>query len=117
MGLYSIHRLCNLYTPNSATALVHAVKNDDLDIVRDLITIGKVDLNLAQFNGDSALHVAIERQNRFIVQLLVDAEANVFAKNRDDQTCLEVAQAKPSRKIEAILRKSLDIMKTYERFI
>jgi uncharacterized protein len=82
-----------LIAQNAALAerrLVDAVKLADSTAVRALLET-HADVNLAQEDGTTALHWAVEGDNQAIVDLLLHAGANVAAANRYGATPLWLA--------------------------
>ena len=68
--------------------IIFATKSGNVDSVVELISAG-VNVNLADTNdGNTALHLA---NNFQVVKLLVDAEADVNAKNKNGDTPLHIA--------------------------
>ena len=79
--------------PHSQSAtppLVEAVRNQDHDAVRALLT-GQVDVNAPQPDGATALHWAVHREALDTVELLIGAGADVNAVNDLGMTPLVMA--------------------------
>src|SRR5690349_8340395 len=70
--------------------LVNAVKNNDLKVVRSLLT-QHVDVNAPEPDGSTALHWAAQRNNLEIADLLIAAGANAKATTRYNITPLFLA--------------------------
>ncbi len=70
--------------------LVEAVKAADVAAVRAMLT-ARVDVNMAEPDGTTALHWAADSDNTGLVELLVRAGANVRATNRYGVTPLWLA--------------------------
>jgi hypothetical protein len=95
--------------PNSAgfTPLLLAVASKKpLDSVRALVEAG-ADVNLSDENGNGPLHYAIDSPP--IAQLLINAGANVFAKNADGKSPIDRA-----REMEGT---ALDVLQSAERHV
>jgi ankyrin repeat protein len=82
--------------------LTHAVKSGDVAAVRALLK-QRVDVNVADADGTTALHYAIQRNDADTVDLLVRAGANVKAVNRYGIAPLQVAATTGSAAIFATL--------------
>jgi ankyrin repeat protein len=70
--------------------LVEAVKRGDVNAVRSLLS-QHVDANVSEADGSTALHVAAQRDNLEIADLLIAAGANVKAATRYNITPLALA--------------------------
>ncbi len=68
-------------TPADDAALLDAARRGDVAAVRSALSDG-ADLNAAEGDGLTALHIAAEQGNSQIARLLIDARANVEAKTR-----------------------------------
>jgi len=68
---------------NLGESLIGAVRNIDLNKIEELINSG-VDLNYQDSNGDTALIWAVANDNFVIVELLIDAGANLFLRSKYD---------------------------------
>jgi ankyrin repeat protein len=78
------------------SALIRAVEHRDRVAVSALLDKG-ANVNTAEGDGTTALHVAAEANDLELIGLLLDAGAAVSAANRFDVTPLELAAANGSR--------------------
>lgn len=80
----------NAVDEDGATALMHAVWQQDPEVVRLLISVG-ADVNAADKDGNTALMAAVEDGNSLgIVKDLLAAGADAGAKNADGDTALDL---------------------------
>src|SRR5262249_22848847 len=70
--------------------LADAVMNRNKDAVRSLLQ-RKVDVNVPQVDGTTALHWAVRQDDLDTVDLLIRAGANVSAANRDGVVPMQLA--------------------------
>ena len=68
------------------TPLILACKHDHLDLVKVLVQVEEVEINLANFNGETALHVACADHMIPIVTTLLSFGADVSCKNKIGHT-------------------------------
>ena len=68
-----------------------AAHSGHTDTVRYLAGLPEVDLNQQSGDGHTALHFAVERENPDVVQVLIDAGANIEIKNNEGRSPLQVA--------------------------
>jgi uncharacterized protein len=88
--------------------LIDAVKNNDATTVRSLIA-QRVDINLTESDGSTALHWAAQRDNLEIAGLLLAAGANARAANRYNVTPLFLAATNGNAAIvERLLQAGAD---------
>lgn len=73
------------------TPLMRAVSGSDADTVRVLLTEGKPDLEAAEENGATALHIAAGEGQVELVRLLLAAGADPAARDGDGRTPADVA--------------------------
>ncbi|CAG9763780.1 unnamed protein product [Ceutorhynchus assimilis] len=73
------------------TALHLAALNNHVEVAEQLVLHGKADMDLQNVNLQTALHLAVERQHRQIVRLLVREGANLNIANKDGDTPLHEA--------------------------
>lgn len=90
----------NLQNSEGETALHHAVLLGNLDTIKALIDAG-AGLNIHANNGDTPLGNAVSsRKSLELVEILLNAKADVNAKNRDD--CTTIFLAAKSASLEVI---------------
>ena len=77
----------------------------DRDAIRLLLAQG-ADINRADANGDTALHLAVSRDYRVVVKHLINAGADVNAVNGAGATPLGLALEKGSPEIGDMLRRN-----------
>eukprot|EP01122_Echinamoeba_exundans_P013977 TRINITY_DN6229_c0_g1_i1.p1 TRINITY_DN6229_c0_g1~~TRINITY_DN6229_c0_g1_i1.p1 ORF type:complete len:781 (-),score=153.69 TRINITY_DN6229_c0_g1_i1:97-2439(-) len=73
------------------SALIYAVQNGHNTIAKELITYDAELLTLATVSGATPLHVAVQVDRKDMVELLLDAGANVNAKKGDGDSPLHIA--------------------------
>ena len=74
-----------------ATCLILAGCFGHTDIVRYLVGLPEVDLNHQDSNNCTALHVAVESKHADVVQVLIDAGADIEMKTNKGHSPLDVA--------------------------
>ncbi|MFN3453747.1 MAG: ankyrin repeat domain-containing protein, partial [Pseudobdellovibrio sp.] len=95
----------NLQNMNKQTALMSAVVNSKTDIAKELLKTD-ADPNIMDNNGQSPLHMSVERNNEDLVEAIVQNKlTNINIKNRYGKTALERAQQKENLNIINILKK------------
>ena len=88
--------------------LIEAIKRADTKAVRALLQ-QRMDVNIAEEDGTTALHWAANREDLGTVNLLIDAGANVKATNRYGVTPLAVACTRGNAAIiERLLKAGTD---------
>ena len=86
-------------------ALVWAVRHDRADLVR-LLLDEDIDIDAAEVSQRenlSALHLAVERQNRDLVALLISREAHVNETTEEGKTPLHLAASNGNESIAKVL--------------
>ena len=71
-------------------------------------------MNVQNQRGDTALHLAAYRGFKEIVQVLVEAWADPFAKNGQSKTPLQEAQSQQHSAVADILQKYMESLGTDE---
>ncbi len=94
--------VCVTGTAGAQSPLVDAIKAGDTAGVRALID-KRVDVNAAEADGTTPLHLAVDRDAPDIVQMLVRAGANVKAANRYGATPLWLASVNGNARTMAML--------------
>ena len=94
--------VCVTGTAGAQSRLVDAIKAGDTAGVRVLIDT-RVDVNAAEADGTTPLHLAVDRDAPDIVQMLVRAGANVKAANRYGATPLWLASVNGNARTMAML--------------
>jgi ankyrin repeat protein len=83
----------NVKDKKGGTALLYAVTNGHLDVVK-LLVEGRANPNSQDRYGDTALHYASISDNMAIIQYLVErAGSDPSVKNSDGKTALDIARA------------------------
>ena len=67
------------------SCLTLAAWSEHTETVRYLVGLKDVDVNHAENDGDTALHFAVQEGHGDVVQVLIDAGADLEAKNKDDE--------------------------------
>lgn len=80
----------------------HAIINAKISTVQNIINDNTA-INLHNRHCDSLLHIAVKYSNPDIVRLLLEASANVDAKNNDGETPLHIAAKYPDLDIVMLL--------------
>lgn len=75
------------------TALHYAARNNNEEVCRILISAGQADVNAVTNGGATPLHRACMMGHLNIVELLVNAQANLLLQDEDGQTALHRAAA------------------------
>lgn len=83
---------------NKETILYAACERGHADIVRKLLTVEGINLNLGNYLSETALHAATRRQNVCIVQLLLNAGAELICDIRGN-TALHFAASRGNTEI------------------
>lgn len=97
--------------------LFHVINEDDLDILKVLITAG-ADLNIQNEEGWTPLHIAALHNNTEIVSMLVTAGAHLNVQNESGLTPLIVAASNNNKEVVQILifaGADLDLVDNYGR--
>lgn len=92
------------YNSNFETALILAVKQEKINIIKYLLSVG-ADPNIQDFSQKSALNYAIEKENKTIIGILIDGGADINIGSpppRDDPLVIHYLEiTKPSRLMNA----------------
>jgi ankyrin repeat protein len=100
-----IERGAELNNHDGKSPLLIAIEKRYESIVKCLILRG-VDINISESSGgNTALHLATKFNLCSVVQLLLESVENVFAKNHDGHTALDIAK-----------KQSFDIVPHFARF-
>ncbi len=98
------HRACANTRPSSSKpALVIAIERGDCDTVRKILEHTEPDLEAKAPGGARALHTAVSRGERLMVQLLLSHGANPNAKPSGGQPALFIAYKNGYKEIAQIL--------------
>lgn len=98
--------LINTCNDDGLNLLIKASAEENIACVKILIRLG-ADVNIFDHEGDTALHVAIERGNSELVALLLKAGAWTTSQNAKRQNSLELAQALDKKNIVTLISKHL----------
>lgn len=115
LSLFAEENECK-YKDEKITPLIEAIQNNDIEKIKLLIK-NNYDINKDLYEGDTALMHAIGMGNEKIIDLLLDAGANVNVKNENGLTALHLAAASLSygdfklghRIILELIKKGADI--------
>ena len=77
--------------PAGADELTDAAMRGDLTQVRTILATGAVDVDEPRTDGSTALHWAVQRDDLRLIELLLDAGANITVANRAGVTPLRLA--------------------------
>ena len=92
------------YNSNFETALILAVKQEKINIIKYLLSVG-ADPNIQDFSQKSALNYATEKENKKIIGILIDGGADINIGSpppRDDSSVIHYLEiTKPSRLMNA----------------
>jgi ankyrin repeat protein len=83
--------------------LHHAVANNFLELVQLLIKNGITINGAGNYHGHTALHLAINRNNPIIAEILINAGARIDLSNKDGQTAFHWAVIDDNLKIAKLL--------------
>ncbi|KAL4640084.1 ankyrin repeat domain-containing protein 22 [Arapaima gigas] len=70
-----------------------------------LILNSNVDIDAVDYEGNTALHYACQRKSDHLIRLLLEKNADMSIKNRDNETPLDIAKRLKFRKTVNILKK------------
>lgn len=96
----------NLYP----SPLHFAIAVQDVELTKLLVHSEKTDINQKDENGESLLHVAVRNSNLAIVQILIDAGANV--NQTDEKENLPIEETSNSEMIQLLLKSGSNPKKT-----
>ncbi len=82
--------LKNVIKQGQKEALELAIKNNNLEQLKTLVEVLKIDLNAKDKDGDTLLHKAILSKDEALVKLLLEAGANPDIQNKWEQTPLHL---------------------------
>ncbi len=83
-------------------AMHHATSNGNLEMIQFLVDKGKASVNCVTNEGDTPLHIAVELNNKDIVEALLNYGA-VDTQNNKDHTALDIAKENDFFEIIALL--------------
>ncbi|XP_040264028.1 KN motif and ankyrin repeat domain-containing protein 4 [Bufo bufo] len=78
------------YTPVMLTPLASAETDEDMEVVKDLLTLGNVNLSASQ-GGQTALMLGVSHGRSDMVKVLLDCGADVNLAAEDGETALIIA--------------------------
>lgn len=87
--------------------LFRAIELDDPDAVRAYIILGG-DIQARRDDGATALHAAVRQRNVEVVDLLLEAGANVSAVDADENTPLHLAAERDATIVALLLERGAD---------
>jgi ankyrin repeat protein len=90
---------------NGFTALMKAILNDKIDIVRFLVEECKAEVDIQNNNGQTPLMYAISKQNIEIVKLLVNKGADIYKNDINGNTPLKYAEETGNQELVEFLNK------------
>ncbi|MCK9543013.1 MAG: ankyrin repeat domain-containing protein [Novosphingobium sp.] len=74
------------------TALIEAIMINAIDMVKSLLSTPGINIDLQDNYGNTALMIAVQMGSKEIVQLLLDANANINIKDKRKNTALLLAK-------------------------
>jgi ankyrin repeat protein/thymidine kinase len=93
-------------TANSLREFIKAIISGNLKVITRILQTNKDFVNLQDINGMSPLHIAIDKGNADVVNLLLDAKANIEQLDRNGNSPLLIAVQKGHLEIvTTLLRK------------
>ncbi|KAJ7551923.1 hypothetical protein O6H91_06G034800 [Diphasiastrum complanatum] len=101
-----VEKGASLQLKDSAMALCNAVINGDIELLRRLLRLG-VNPNSTDHNLRTPLHIAAADGSFIIVKLLLDAGANIFAKDRWGHTPYTEGQGSGSSAVMNLFNEAL----------
>ena len=120
-GAYSNKEIAKKYI-NSAdiygnTLLMHAIKNNNVEIIKYLIDKG-ADVNAKDYKNNTVLIQAVSQiSDPNIIELLINAGADVKAEDNNGFDCLGYAVLNNTNEeiIKLLINKGLNVKKVYEK--
>jgi len=90
-----LERKANVNWQNSGgeTALTLATDTQNITLVKQLVAVKGLKVDIANLNGDTALHVAAARDSIEITSILLENGASIYAKNKIGRNPIHVACA------------------------
>lgn len=82
-----------------------AARNGKYDIVLLLLNAG-ADINLTNFESETALHIAVKRNHVDIVKLLLEKGARTDLRNTDGKTPVDIAREKENQELYTIFKNN-----------
>lgn len=94
----------NTYNINSGnTALIEATKNGCSPIVYKLLKQPNIDINACNNCGDTALHIAVEKNLQVIIDMLLEKKIDTSIKNVRNLTALDLATLLQNRDVQYMI--------------
>lgn len=97
-------------TDNNETVLFPLIYRETLDEAeysKVLIKFPNDLLNKQDINGDTILHLAVEKTNTTLIKALVNAGADTTIRNNENKTPVELCEEIGNRKLRKLIMKSL----------
>lgn len=92
--------------PDGVPLLVKAVDKGLVNLTSAMLKTGKIDVNVTDKNGVTALMKAVQKNNSNAVSLLLDYKADVNLKDKQGATALDLASKKKRSKVRALLEEA-----------
>jgi len=89
----------------SKDALSDAVRAGNVELIKAILQKDRSQIDARDSFGSTALHAAVEKGNRRIVELLIQNGANVNAEDNNGRTPIYFAEVRQNGEMEELLRK------------
>lgn len=94
------------FDPLKENPWFYAARVGDLKLMEHLLTNCKADIGEINYQGNTALHVAIQHQRFDICHYLIENAIDVRVRNKEEKTAMEYAEQSFKELLEPILQKA-----------